>query len=124
MPDKLQTIRLLTIVWLMMLASQSQAYDRILLDDTAIAFVETYPGNEEENSIRLLEAEAISLVKYWNSAKHIGLCKYAPQLWIIVNESSGNIRKFRLNSNTIKENNDHCFSIDKSYSNLLLHKYK
>lgn len=57
-----------------------------------------------------------------NKSKNIGLCKYAVKVWVVVSMKQGVERRFRINGNTIKENNDVCYELQNSYGTYLYEK--
>ena len=83
-----------------------------------------YTTKNESKKIKLSERESGQFVKEWNNKKSIGLCKYIAIIWVEIEITNGSKRKFRINSNNIKENNDYCYKINRDYSNLLLLKLK
>ncbi|MFD1015478.1 hypothetical protein [Winogradskyella rapida] len=68
----------------------------------------------ETDSIRLNNEQTELFVKEWNNAKSEGLYKMGPEFWIIVKLKNDSIRKFRTNSNLIKEKNDWTYSLSDS----------
>ena len=59
----------------------------------------------ETDSIRLNNEQTELFVREWNNATSEGLYKMGPEFWIIVKLKNDSIRKFRTNSNLIKEKN-------------------
>ena len=62
--------------------------------------------------IRLNELQIESFVKAWNNATRTGLCKYFPQYIVTVYLKDQGTRRFRTNSENIKEDSELCYQVD------------
>lgn len=86
--------------------------ERINFDEVKCIDIFKIKSDSEDHikdSIRLKDDTALDLVDRWNNAESLGLCKFFPKYWIKVKFNNGLERKFRINGNSIKENNDYCF---------------
>ena len=112
------------ITFLLFTYCNSFASGFIPIKESDIKSISIYPLNNKNKTIQLSKQEIQLFVTEWNNQKTIGLCKYIARIWLVVEHLDGTKRKFRLNSQNIKENNDYCYRISSTYSKLLYAKIK
>ncbi|MEM6298523.1 MAG: hypothetical protein AAF740_07545 [Bacteroidota bacterium] len=81
------------------------------IDFDAVDHVEIKQRLHDQTTVRLTDQQTEDFVANWNNSKSEGLCKYMPTLWLTLTVKDGVTRTFRANGESIKENNDWCFSI-------------
>ncbi len=101
---------------------QVKAAGKTWLEAAEITAVELRTRDEKTAAVRLFPDEIAEFARQWNKARGVGLCKFYPQLWITVSDANGGAREFRLNGHTLKEGDDRCYRLDKTYSEGLLNK--
>ena len=101
---------------------QSVELEKLNLSD--IKSIYTYRHKNEDKKQYLSNHEISEFSNEWNTSSTIGLCKYAVNIWLVVESHSGDLRTFRVNSTSIKESNDMCYRISKQLSALLYERAK
>lgn len=91
----------------------------IPINEKNIKSISIYHQQNKNNIIPLSKQEISDFVSEWNDKRPIGICKYLVSMWLAIEHKDGTKRKFRLNTQTIKENNDYCYKININFSNLL-----
>ena len=61
--------------------------------------------------IKLTADQANTIIDKWNNADSKGLCKFLPDFEMIIYTSDRKTRNFRINANSIKEDNDWCYDL-------------
>lgn len=125
-----RTTRLLILFFCFNLVScghktKNSSHERIEIDFNKVNVIEikNNPVGNDKIGIelkQLTKEQSKQFVEMWNSSESIGPCKSGIQYWIIVTFKDGSKRTFRANRQTIKENNDFCYSIkdEKYFDNL------
>ena len=84
-----------------------------IIDKTTVkSILLVHNHHKSQNDTLLLPRDdKNSIINYWNRSLPIGPCKYIPTYILIVQFNDGSVRTFRINQNTMKENNDYCFKL-------------
>jgi hypothetical protein len=88
--------------------------ERTFIDSDSVERIEIAKRGEVSGPRRLGEAEAARFLSAWYEAKAIGLCKFAFEYRINAHLNSGRKVEFRTNGQTIKAENDFCFSVEQT----------
>ncbi len=105
-------ICILALVSLTRLAFDVYSYKKASAKKTPIKLEEVENIGIQNDTYRLLTNEQVSLfVDKWNNSKPRGMVKSAVKYVIFIIFKDGTVRKFRANSNTIKEDGDWGFDI-------------
>lgn len=101
-----------------------KAAEKAPLQADEITGVQLRARDETAAPVRLSADEIAEFARQWNKARGIGLCKFYPMLWITVYQADGGTREFRMNGRSVKEGNDYCYRMGKSYGEGLRDKLK
>lgn len=96
--------------------------ESLVVNESDIESVHIYKHKDKDNRIHLTANEVSVMANAINSSSNVGLCIYAVDLWLVVSMKNGGERKFRVNGNTIKENNDICYEFQDGYGTYLYEK--
>lgn len=86
------------------------------IDFQGIDYIEIRNHSGQKDTIqtirkRLTAEQSKIFVEKWNSAKSKGPCKYIVLYWVDITLNDKTVRTFRVNGQSIKENNDQCFDL-------------
>ena len=112
------------ITILLVISSNSYSASFVPVEINDIKNITIYLHKNQNNKIALTNKEMELFVNEWNTENSKGLCKYVVRIWLVVEEQDGKKREFRINAQSIKENNDYCYRISSDYSKLLYEKFK
>jgi len=91
------------------------AQERNEIDFESVKYVAMTQNSKEGKRIRLSNSQARELSKRWNQARPIGLCKFYAKYIIYIHGKNGETRTFRATEDTMKEENDYCFVLERGY---------
>jgi type IV pilus biogenesis protein CpaD/CtpE len=117
MTDYLKTFWTLIIVGLCACGQKSKSLnDKVTVDLEKVDSI-TIKRHQEINHtivhkpIRLTDTQVKTIIEKWNNADSKGLCKFLPEYEMTIYTSDKKIRNFRINSKSIKEDNDWCYDL-------------
>ena len=116
--------KFISILCLLSMPFNVQSVEQVKLKLSDIKSIYTYRHKSEDKKEYLSNHEISDFTTEWNASSTIGLCKYAVNIWLVVESHSGDLRTFRVNDTSIKENNDMCYRISKELSVLLYERAK
>ena len=100
--------------------------DKVTIDLTTVDSI-TIKRHQDINHtivhrpIKLTDTQVKTIIDKWNNADSKGLCKFLPVFEMTVYTSDKKTRNFRINSKSIKEDNDWCYDLgDTDYITNLL----
>ncbi len=89
--------------------------ERQMINFESVHYVVMAPNGKEGKGFRLSNSQAKELTERWNQARPIGLCKFFAKYIISVHGKDGITRTFRATEDTMKEENDYCFTLEDNY---------
>lgn len=104
------TVLALFVLALLCQSVVASAEERMFIDPHSVESIKIVKRGTDA-ARQLPQSEAIVFATAWNEAKAIGLCKYAFEYRISLHLKNGRKIEYRTNGQTIKAENDYCFSV-------------